>query len=278
MKHPGDRHQAGAVQRGVDQFQSGGFADAGTDGAGFDGAVQRLLAVLAHVFDQTLGNAVLKGHHLRAGENVGFLDFRVHHGGGIVRHLAAVGAVGLEAVVLGGVVGGGDHDAGVRLVVPGGEGQGGDGHQRVVNPHPDAVRGQNAGGVPGEHVGIDAAVVGNGDQPAAALGLDPVRQTLGGLPDDVNIHPVAARAQNAPQTRGAEFQRHGKALLDFTLLAFDLFQFVGKSGVFQLSAQPALIIINVHCYHLFSFFHAYTIVHPAEKVNVSACGECPNML
>ena len=104
MKHLGDRHQTGAVQGGVHQLQSGGFADAGADGAGFNGAVQRLLAVLAHVFDQTLGDAVFKGHHLRTGENVGFLNFRVHHGGGIVRHLAAVGAVGFVAVVFGGVL------------------------------------------------------------------------------------------------------------------------------------------------------------------------------
>ena len=251
MKHPGDRHQTGAVQGGVHQLQSGGFADAGADGAGFNGAVQRLLAVLAHVFDQTLGDAVFKGHHLRTGENVGFLNLRVHHGGGIVRHLAAVGAVGFVAVVFGGVVGGGDHDAGIRLVVPGGKGQGGDGHQRVVNPHPNAVGGQNAGGVSGEHVGIDAAVIGNGDQLAAALGLDPVRQSLGGLPDNVNIHPVAARAQNAPQTGGAEFQRHSKALLDLIVLSLDFPQLIGEGGIFQISAQPALIIIYVHHYHLF---------------------------
>ena len=112
VQNPGDGHQAGAVQGGVNQLETGGLAQAGAHLTSLDGIVQAFLAVLAHILNKTLGKTILKGHDLGAGENVGFLNFGVDNGGGIVGHLTAIGAVGLVAVVLGGVVGCGHHDAG----------------------------------------------------------------------------------------------------------------------------------------------------------------------
>ena len=246
MKYPGDGHQAGAVQGRIHQFQPRGSAQAGADRASLDGIVQGFLAVLVHIGNQPLGLPFLKGHPGSTGENIGFLNLGVHHCGGIVCHLAAIGAVGLVAVIFGGIVRGGNHDTGVGMVIAGGEGQGGHRHQRVINAHFDAVGGQNAGGLLGEHVGIDPAVVGDGNQLTAPLGFDPVGKTLGGLTHHINIHPVGACAQDSPEACGAEFQRHGEPLLDLILLARDFLQFPGQSGILQRSGAPTLIILHVH--------------------------------
>ena len=246
VKYPGDRHQAGAVQGRIHQLQPRGCAQAGTDRAGLDGIVQSFLAVLAHIGNEPLGLPFLEGHPGGAGENIGFLNLGVHHRGGIVRHLAAIGAVGLVAVVFGRIVRGGNHDTGVGMVIAGGKGQSGHGHQRVINAHFDAVGGQNAGGLPGKHVGIDPAVVGNGNRLTAPLGFDPVGKTLGGLPHHINIHPVGARAQDSPEACGAEFQCHGEPLLDLILLTRDFLQFPGQGRILQRSGAPTLIILHVH--------------------------------
>src|SRR5699024_12517775 len=101
----GDGHQAGNVERAVDELEARSLADAVADGAGFDGVIQRADAVVADIFDQALFHAFGKGDGLGAGEDIGLLDLGIDDIGGFVGHLAAVGAVGLVAVVLGGVVG-----------------------------------------------------------------------------------------------------------------------------------------------------------------------------
>ena len=143
-------------------------------------------------------------------------------------------------------MGGGHHDTGVGLVVTSGKGQGGHGHEGVINAHLDAVGGQHTGSGSGENVGVDAAVIGDSHQLIAALGLDPVGKALGSLTDNVNVHPVGASAQHAPQTGGTEFQRHGEAFLDLLVLTGDAFQFLSQRGVLQIGGQPALIIVHVH--------------------------------
>ena len=48
----GDGHEAGAVQRAVDQLEAGSLADARADGACLDGGVEGVDAVLADILDQ----------------------------------------------------------------------------------------------------------------------------------------------------------------------------------------------------------------------------------
>ena len=85
-----------------------------------------------------------------------------------------------------------------------------------------------------------------GKQLVAALGLDPVCQTLSGLTDNVDVHAVGTCTQNTAQTGSTELQSNSKALLDLVFLTFDLLQLFGQSGIFQLKTQPALVIIHVH--------------------------------
>ena len=136
-----------------------------------------------------------------------------------------------------------NHNAGVGLIIPGGKTQGGNGHQRIVNADMDAVGGQHTGGGSGKDVGIDAAVVGNGNQLASALGLYPVGQALGRLPDHIDIHSIGACAQNATQTGSAELQSNGKPIPDLLIVAGNLFQFPGQCGILQFRGGPTLVIV-----------------------------------
>src|SRR5699024_11212052 len=182
-------------------------------------------------------HALGKGDVLCAGEHVGLLDLVVDDGGGVIGHLAAVGAVCLVAVVLGGVVGRGDHDARVAVVVPGGEAQGRHRHQGVVDADLDAVGSQDAGGRLGKDVALDAAVVADGDGLAAALGLDPVGQPLGCLTDDVDIHAVGAGAQHAAQAGVPNFSATAKR----SLISASFPSIFASSGLRSASSRSAAI-------------------------------------
>ena len=235
LQHMGDGHQAGAVQRAVDQLEAGGLANAGADGAGLDGSVQGVDAVVTDVLDQALGHAVLKGDELGAGEDVGFLNFGIHDVSGFIGHLAAVRAVGLVAVILGRVVAGRDHDARIAVVVAGSKAQGRHGHEGAVDAHLDAVGGQHLSGGLGKDVALDTAVVADGDSLAAALGLDPIGQALGSLPHDVDVHAVGTRTDDTAKACGAELQGHSKAVLDGIVVVLNAFQFGLQICIGQVS-------------------------------------------
>ena len=264
VQNVGDRHQTRTVQRAVDQLQAGGLAQARAHLTCLDGGVEGVLAVVAHKADEALLDAFGKGDVLCAGQDIGLLDLVVDDGGGVIGHLAAVGAVGLVAVVLGGVMRSGDHDARIALIVTGGKAQGRDRHQSIINAHLDAVCGQNAGGSLGKDVALQAAVVADGHGLAAALGLDPVCQALGGLTHDVDVHAVGASAQHAAQAGGAELQCNGKAVLDLVVVSLDLGQLRLQICVLQIRCQPALILILIHIAHLtFIIFDHNGQIHPS---------------
>ena len=246
VQHTGDRHQSRAVQRAVHQLQAGCFAQAGAHAAGFDGGVQRFLTVIAHILDQALFHSLGKGQGFCALQNIGFLNFGIHGIGCIVGHLAAIGAIGLIAVVLGGVVAGRDHNTGVALIIARGKAQRGHRHQLRINAHLHAVGRQHLGCRPGKHIAFNAAVIADGHRLAAALRFHPVGQALCGLTHGINIHTVGACADHTAQTRGAEFQRHGKSLANFVFIVPNTFQLGLQVGVIQLGIQPALIHFMHH--------------------------------
>ena len=132
------------------------------------------------------------------------------------------------------------------MVVPGGKRQGGNGHQGIINPHLHAVGCQHPGSLFGKHIGVDAAVVGNGNQLIAPLGLHPVGKALGGLTHGVNVHPVGTGTQHAPQTGSTEFQRNRKALFDFIVITGNGSQLRRECRVIQPGFLPAFIIIQIH--------------------------------
>ena len=107
----------------------------------------------------------------------------------------------------------------------------------------NAVGGQHAGSGLGEYIGVDAAVVGDGNTLAAALGFHPVGKALGGLTDHINIHPVGTGTQYATKACGAEFQSNGETVLDLLVVPGDFLQLPGQSRVFQFRSGPALVIL-----------------------------------
>ena len=242
----GDGHKAGAVQRAVDQLEAGSLADARADGARLDGGVEGVDAVVTNILDQALRQTVLKGDQLGAGQDIGFLNFGVNDVGGLIGHLATVRAVGLVAVVLGRVVAGGDHDTRVAVVIAGGKAQRGNRHQSLVDADLDVVCSQNLGGRFGKQIALDAAVIADGNGLTAALRLDPVGKALCCLTDNINIHAVGARADDAAQTGGAELQGHGKAVLNGGIVPLNAFQLGLEVCVIQLGSQPTLIHILIH--------------------------------
>ena len=164
-------------------------------------------------------------------------------------------------------MGGGNHNAGIGLIIPGGKRQSGDGHQGIINANLNSVCCQNLRGIPGEHIGIDPGVVGDGHQLVSALGLHPVGQTLSSLTDDIDVHAVGACTQHAPQTSGAEFQSHRKPFFDFLVLTFNGLQLGNQRRVFQFGIQPAFIIFCVHGNHL-SFQNMWGL-HISTKVIIN---------
>ena len=238
-----DGHKAGAVQRAVDQLETGSLADARADGAGLDGGIEGIDAVLADILDQPLGQTILKGNELGPGQDIRLLDLGVDNVGGLIGHLAAVRAV---AVVLGGVVAGRDHDARVAVVVAGGKAQRGNRHKGLIDADLDTVGGQHLGSGLGEQVALDAAVIADGNGLAAALGLDPVGKALGRLTDNVNIHTVGACTDDAAQARGTELQGHSKTVLNGGIVTLDAFQLGLEVSVVQLGSEPTLIHILIH--------------------------------
>ena len=249
MQNMGDRNQAGAVQRAVNQLQAGGLADTGTDGTGFDCFVQGVDAVIANVFDDALFQPLGKRHGFGARQDVGLLDFGVHDVSGLIGHLAAIGAVGLIAVVLGRVVGCRYHDTGVAVIIPGSKAQCGNRHQGAVNAHLYAVGGQNFGSSLGKHIALDAAVIADGNGLGAALGLDPVGKALGSLAHNIHVHAVGTGTDHTAQTGSAELKGNGKTILNGSVIVLNRFQLRLQVGVIQVGSKPTAVHFFIHFGH-----------------------------
>ena len=162
--------------------------------------------------------------------------------------LGPVLPVDLVAVVLLGVVAGGDVDAGDAAVLPHGEGELRGGAQGVEDAHRDAVARHDAGGLPGELLGVVAAVEAHGHAPlggVAALGQDDLGEGLGGVADDVDVHLVQSHAHGAPQAGGAELQGGEKAALDLLLIVGDAAQLLFLRLAEGRAVQPFLIHITI---------------------------------
>ena len=201
----------------------------------------------SHEGDEPLGHSLVVVRPLHAVEHIQFLHLFCHLVSVFGGQLGAVLPVDLVAVVLLGIVAGGDIDACLAVVLPHGEAQLRGGAQGLEDPHMDAVGGADLSGGTGELHGVVAAVHADGHAPVLArlaLGADHVGKALGSPADDVDVHIVQSGVHGAPQSGGAELQRTVEPGLDLLGVGTDGFQlrvlFRGQSGA---------------CKPLFIFFH-----------------------
>ena len=241
---------AAAVEGGVDHLE--GVGHLGHGGLVVDHFVdfahEGVVGLGAQDLDASLCHGLVEVHASHAVEDVDALQ-RLGDGVGVVGgQLGAVGPVDLVAVVLLGVVAGGDVDAGLAAVVADGEAQLRGGAQALKEAHVDAVGGADLGGGPGEVHGVVAAVHADGHAAAfglLALGADHLGEALGGPADDVHVHLVQAHLHGAPQSGGAELQRPVEPALDLLLVARDGPELLTLGLGDGAACEPLLIFLTV---------------------------------
>ena len=170
--------------------------------------------------------------------------------------LCTVLPVGLVAVVLLGIVGGGDVDARDALQLAEREGQLGGGAELVEEVGGDVGGGQDTGGGLGEELGVVAAVVGDGNTVSGAAFLDnQLSQTLGGVGHGMDIHGVHTHLHGAAQTSGAEGEVVGEAELDLFVIVLDgeefSFLYVGE----LVGVEPAVVVVEIVGHRFGSFLY-----------------------
>ena len=246
------RHQlpAAAVERGVDHLEGVGHLRHGFPviDHGHDILHEGAVRLLAHELDEAGLHRLVKVHALDAGEDVDLLQLGGNGVGVLGRQLGAVRPVDLVAVILLGVVAGGDIDARLTAVVADGKAQLRRGAQGLENADVDAVGGADLrGGVGEEHI-VVAAVHADGNAlflGVLALGGDDIGEALGGPADDMDVHLVQTDLHGAAQTGGAELQRAVEAVLDLLFVAGDALQLRVLGGGEDVAVEPALVFLFV---------------------------------
>ena len=212
---------------------------------------EALVAVRAEHRDETLLHRLVKVHGRNARENVDCLEFSCDGGGVLGRQLCAVRPVYLVAVVLLGVVRGGDVDARGAAIFAHGKRKLGRGAQRLKEPDGDAVARHDAGCLARKFRRVVAAVHADGDallHGGLALCPDHVGKALRRPADHVAVHVVKPHIHRAAQTRGAEFERAVKTVFDLFFVVCDGLElstfFLAQRG----RGEPLFIFLTViHC-------------------------------
>ena len=217
------------------------------------------VGLLADDLDEALGHGLVVVHGLDAGEDVDLLQLPGDGLGVVGGQLGAVRPVDLVAVVLLGVVAGGDVDARLAAVVAHGEAQLRGGAQGVEDPHVDAVGGADLGGGPGESPCCCCGSPCRWPRPALgllALGADHVGKGLGGVADDIDVHLVQAHLHGAPQAGGAKLQGAVEPALDLLGIVGDGLQLRLLLRGQHAAGEPFFIFLHVvHRCHSSSFWN-----------------------
>ena len=194
FKYLSNRYQTGAVKWAVYQLQTRGSSQAWAYLTGFNSLIESLLAVIPYKANQAILNALGKGNLLSTIEHINLLDFVVYHIGSLVRHLAAIWAVGLVAIIFGWVVGGCYHNTCITVVVSGGKGQSWYRHSSIVDAYFDAIGSQYTSSGFGENIALKTSVKADGYSLSSALSFYPVGQALSSLSYYIDIHAISTSA------------------------------------------------------------------------------------
>ena len=183
------------------------------------------------------------------------------------RHLRTISPVGLVAVVLLGVVRGGNNHARVTLELADREAQLGGRTQGVEEENREAVRGEDVGHTLGEHARVVAAVVA--DRHANLLAREVLLQVVGQAlrcsAHRVDIHAVGAHAHNAAQAAGTEFEVFVEALHEFLHIVVDQILDLFFRLLVVVSVEPRLrlfqhLLFEFACHNAIGFIYNLMIV------------------
>ena len=249
LQRLGNQLVAGAVEGGVHQLKGVRHLGHGllVVDLGHDVREELLVGLRPQDLNESRLHGVVIGHGFDVPEDVQLLQPLCDGVGVMGGQLGAVLPVDLVAVVLLGVVAGGDVDARLAVILPHGEAQLRRGPQGLEDADVNAVGGADLCGGPGELHRVVAAVHADGHAPVLPLrpfGADDVGKTLGGPADDVDVHVVEAHVHGAPQSGGAKLQRPVEPAFDLLGVVFDGLQL----GLFRLrqggACQPLLVFLH----------------------------------
>ena len=208
---------ARAIERCVDHGVGGVGLEAG-DGDLLDVVDEGVKHLLGRPLDEALGEALVEVHALDVLERVDPFDVGTDLRRRLVRDLATVVVVDLVAIVLGGVMGGREHDACGGVQVAHREGQRGDGLDAGIHEHVDAIGGKHASGHLLEVLAFEAAVARQGQRRLVIVRIEVVRQALRCLGHHMDVHAIGANAQHATQTRRAKGELTIEGIVELLLL------------------------------------------------------------
>ena len=240
-KGPQHRPSSRAVQGRIDDCRILVHFLTEEDRLGFHILHEGGVGFLRYVGDPALFQVFLKGTGMHIPENIQFFNLRQHLSSRLGGDLAAIGAVNLVAVILAGVVGGGDHHARVRPQVPHGEGHRRHRHQPGPNGNLYPICRKYTGRHTGEHIAFDAAVIADANAGLFPLLVEIIRQALGGLCHRVDVHPVGSGADHTPQAAGSEGQVPVKRVL--RLLPGHCAKGVLCFGIHSRPGKPAVVFL-----------------------------------
>ena len=207
LEHRRDGNEAGAVERSVDELKRSASDLLGRKvghAAGENGVVITLEARVIDPFDQTLLKSLIEVHGLHAGERIGLGDSLRNCIGGLAGDLAAVGAIGLIAVIRRWVMASGHANATGALKVADGPGE--RRHRRNLGIHEGshAVCCKNGSRRLDEQLTFIAAIASNGDRRMLEGRIEVVSESLGRTTDRIDIHTVSARTDSAAKAGSTE--------------------------------------------------------------------------
>ncbi len=197
--------------------------------------------------------------------------------------LAAVGAVDLEAVILRGIMAGGDADANAAGKCAHRKAQGGHRLEAGVNVCFDTICRKDGGSFPGKAGAADSAVVADGSALGKGGSAQIVGNRLRGAADDVDVHAVGACAEDAAKTAGAEGQLAAEGIVDGMRVVRHRGKLGAKTCVQRGLGQPAVILDSGRVHFVLLFRkndrrkHAPVVLVEAQKVKLPEVMQRPDL-
>ena len=242
-----DAFQSRAVERRIDELQ---IRDPRTvaDALSIDRVHKCVQNLVRNIPDRPRGEGRAKPGNLCARKIIHAIQQLDHALCRLRRHLAAVGAIDLIAVIFRRIVAGRHADAKPAVQMAHRKAQRRHRLQPGIEIGRDAVRGKHRRRLAREDIALDAAVVADGNRLRQISLVQIRRDRLCGTADDIEIHPVRPGAEDAAQAGRAELQIAVKRVGDLLLVALHRGKLLPQLG-FQIPLRAPLGIACICKFH-----------------------------